>query len=40
MEKSAINSLMQDTNIIIKNADKGGKVVIQNKKTYLEEAHV
>lgn len=37
-EKKALKSLQQNTNIIIKNADKGGGVVLQNREDYLKEA--
>ena len=34
----AIKTLRQDTNIVIKPADKGGAIVIQDKTSYVKEA--
>ena len=36
-ERQAIKSLSQNPNIIIKLADKGGAIVIQDKHKYIEE---
>lgn len=38
-EKSAITELSKDTNIIIKAADKGGAIVVQNISDYKKEAY-
>lgn len=38
-EVSSLNNLTKNTSIIIKSADKGGSIVIQNQDTYLNEAH-
>uniref|UniRef100_A0A803JHQ6 Reverse transcriptase domain-containing protein n=1 Tax=Xenopus tropicalis TaxID=8364 RepID=A0A803JHQ6_XENTR len=37
-ERQALQSLMKDQNIVIKQADKGGGIVIQNKQDYFVEA--
>lgn len=38
-ERAALNNLASNANIIIKSADKGGRIVIQDKDNYLKEAH-
>lgn len=38
IEKLALSSLMDNPDIIIKNVYKGGRIVVLNKKDYLEEA--
>jgi len=39
MELEAIHDLKSKTNIIIKPADKGGKIVLLDKTSYLQEAY-
>lgn len=38
-ERSPLNSLINNTTIIIKPSEKGGGIVIQDRDTYLSEAH-
>lgn len=38
-EKQALNDLTNNKQIIIKQADKGGSIVVQNRDDYLKEAH-
>lgn len=38
-ENHALNTLAADTSIIIKEADKGGRIVILNKQDYMQEIH-
>ena len=33
-EKNALSELCKDSNIVIKSADKGGAVVVQNTESY------
>ena len=37
MKRKALSDLCKDTSIVIKNADKGGAVVLQNKEAYRKE---
>lgn len=38
VDRAAISSLLKDENIVIKQADKGGAIVILNKTDYITEA--
>lgn len=39
IERRALKALQGNPNLVIKNTDKGGGVVIQNRTDYLAEAH-